>query len=108
MLIVQARRIVGITDIDDFYKLTPNEFRDLCKGALLAQYDRLQDERLSSAMIKPVGFVQNIQEQNETIQQSLDELKSNADSFGSNQSEEQRVKNDSRAFYNLVMKRGRE
>jgi hypothetical protein len=106
--ISQARRLIGITNIDDFYKLTPFEFNDLCRGALLAQYDDLENSRVKSAMVQPVGLIEDIQTQNRSVDSTIREIKDFATNFGKEASATQNKQIDAQAFYDLVMKRGRE
>ncbi|WP_238788879.1 hypothetical protein [Companilactobacillus pabuli] len=106
--ITRARRIIGITNIDDFWKLTPNEFDDLCRGALLAQYDNLTNQRVSNSMVRPVGLIDDIQGQSQQIDTVLSQIKDYAEKFGKESDDSERKQMDVKAFYELVMQRGRE
>lgn len=106
--ISRARRIIGITNIDDFWKLTPFEFNDLCRGALLAQYDDLENERLKSSMVRPVGLIEDIETQNRSIESSIFKVKDFATNFGKESDNIQRKQISAKAFHDLVMERGRE
>lgn len=47
-MIVNARRFIGITDIDEFWKLTPTEYDYMCEGAMLANNDELRRLNVAS------------------------------------------------------------
>src|SRR5699024_1139629 len=106
--ITRARRIIGITNIDDFWKLTPNEFDDLCRCALLTQYDNLTNQRVSNSMVRPVGLIDDIQGQSQQIDTVLSQIKDYAEKFGKESDDSERKQMDAKSFYELVMQRGRE
>jgi len=59
-------------------------------------------------MVRPVGLIDDIQGQSQSVDNTLKQFETFANNFGKETAEEQRHQIDSKAFYELVMKRGRE
>lgn len=101
-MLVEARRTIGITNIDDFYKLTPNEFRDLQKGAQLALYDDLYYSQIKASMVRPIALIDNPENQTQNVTQIIEQIKQVAET-GNDQFKHKVDMND---FYNLLLKKG--
>ncbi|KAE9563266.1 hypothetical protein FD33_GL002227 [Companilactobacillus paralimentarius DSM 13238 = JCM 10415] len=59
-------------------------------------------------MVQPVGLIEDIQTQNRSVDSTIREIKDFATNFGKETSATQNKQIDAQAFYDLVMKRGRE
>jgi len=76
--------VIGITDIDEIYKLNPNTFTAMCKGALGSRFDNLIDQVMVSSSVKPVAFIEDATSQNQQFDDYIRHISEMADSFGNN------------------------
>ena len=59
-------------------------------------------------MVRPVGLIDDIKGQNQQIDAALNQIKDYAKKFGKEASDFEIKQQETQAFYELVMKRGRE
>lgn len=81
-LITSARRIIGITNIDEILDLTPKYYEALCKGALGARSDTLNDSLMISSNVKPVAFVEDITDLQNQVNAYVKSISDLANNFG--------------------------
>lgn len=81
-LIENARRIIGITSVDEILDLTPKYYEALCKGALGARADTLNDSLMISANVKPVAFVEDTTDLQNQVNAYVKYISDLANNFG--------------------------
>lgn len=100
--LVNARRFIGINNIEEFYNLTPHEYNLLLKGSLYARYDKLQDQKIISSLPVPMAFADKIEEVQNNIDQAINSIKVEADKIG-NEEEDSKKKEKEELFANLFL-----
>ncbi|APX72087.1 hypothetical protein M5C72_02780 [Companilactobacillus allii] len=101
-MLIESRRTIGIVDVDDFYKLTPNEFKDLKKGAQLAIYDDLVYSQIKAGMVKPIALIDDVKSQSENITQVLEQFKNDIENDGT----QAKHSVDMNRLYDLLLRKG--
>lgn len=75
---------------------------------MLAQYDQLNNARITSSMVRPVGLIDDVKSQSQAVDNTLNQFKDFANDFGKGTNDVQQAAFDAQAFHDLVMIRGRE